>query len=237
VLEVVGVLPDTGETVVVAGLGRSSNWFRNIQAEPALCVEIGRERFIPAQRVLDPVEAGEVMAAYERRNRLAAPIVRVVLSRLLGWPYDGAAEARARLTRQLPFVAFRPFAPPGTQSAGRRIGAAGEARLTMAIEEVAAKVHLVELRGDLDIDSFATVLADVSRYVTAHSTVVLDAAGIEFLDSGGLHTLIVLAHIARTRGANLRLAAPAPAVEQMLERTGANRVIDVRTRVADAIEH
>jgi hypothetical protein len=30
-----------------------------------------------------------------------------VLSRLLGWRYDGSDAARARLARELPMVAFR----------------------------------------------------------------------------------------------------------------------------------
>ena len=39
-----------------------------------------------------------------------APIVRRVLSRLLGWRYDGSEDARRRLVCQLPLVAFRPAA-------------------------------------------------------------------------------------------------------------------------------
>jgi hypothetical protein len=48
------------------------------------------------------------MAGYEQRNRLAAPLVRMVLSRLVGWRYDGSDAARHRLVRELPLVAFRP---------------------------------------------------------------------------------------------------------------------------------
>jgi deazaflavin-dependent oxidoreductase (nitroreductase family) len=107
VLEVVGGIRETGEVVVVAGLGAGSDWFRNIEAAPAVRVEIGRAGFAPAHRVLVPEEASEVMADYERRNRLAAPVVRSVLSRLLGWRYDGSDGARARLAAELPFVAFR----------------------------------------------------------------------------------------------------------------------------------
>ena len=53
-------------------------------------------------------EAAMVMAGYEQRNRLAAPLVRMVLSRLAGWRYDGSDAARRRLVRALPLVAFRP---------------------------------------------------------------------------------------------------------------------------------
>lgn len=109
VLEVVGQLERSGEYVVMSGLGPGSDWFRNIQAGSAERVEIGGLRLVkPGHRVLPPDEAAEVFAAYERRNRAFAPAMRFVLSRLLGWRYDGGPQARARLTAQLPFVAFRP---------------------------------------------------------------------------------------------------------------------------------
>ncbi|OBF92612.1 hypothetical protein A5791_13975 [Mycobacterium sp. 852002-51163_SCH5372311] len=107
VLEVVGTKPIAGEFVVIAGLGPSSDWYRNIAANPAVEVVVGRHRFVPQHRVLDQAEAVEVLAGYERRNRWILPIVHVLLSRLVGWRYDGSQEARERLVSQLPMVAFR----------------------------------------------------------------------------------------------------------------------------------
>jgi hypothetical protein len=49
-----------------------------------------------------------VLGGYEQRNRLIAPIIRWVLSRLLGRHYDGSEAHRRRLAAQLPFIAFRP---------------------------------------------------------------------------------------------------------------------------------
>ena len=106
VLEVVGPA-GPGEVVVVAGFGRSADWFRNISALPPIEVAIGRQRFRPVARVLPAEEAAAVLADYERRNRLAGPVVRRVLGWLVGWEYDGSAAARARLVQELPFVAFR----------------------------------------------------------------------------------------------------------------------------------
>jgi len=106
VLEVVGPA-EPGEVVVVAGFGRSADWFRNISALPPIEVAIGRQRFRPVARVLPAEEAAAVLADYERRNRLAGPVVRRVLGWLVGWEYDGSAAARARLVQELPFVAFR----------------------------------------------------------------------------------------------------------------------------------
>ncbi|WP_409185822.1 nitroreductase family deazaflavin-dependent oxidoreductase [Amycolatopsis sp. VS8301801F10] len=108
VLEVIGVRPRTGEVLAIAGLGPSSDWYRNLQAAPAAEVAIGRRKFVPAHRVLDESEAADAIADYERRNRLLRPILHPVLSKLLGWRYDGSDAARLRMVQQLPIVAFRP---------------------------------------------------------------------------------------------------------------------------------
>jgi deazaflavin-dependent oxidoreductase (nitroreductase family) len=107
-LEVVGEDRAIGEVFVMAGLGRSAQWYRNVRAGHALEIAIGRERFRPLYREPGLSEAASVFAAYERRNRLIAPMVRLVLSRLVGWHYDGSAAGRQRLVAELPLVAFRP---------------------------------------------------------------------------------------------------------------------------------
>ncbi len=108
VLEVIGSEPAVGEVMVIAGLGSAADWYRNVQAHPAVEVVVGRRRFRPVHRVLDEPEAIEVLAAYERRNRCVAPLVHQVLSWLVGWSYDGSDSARRRLAGELPIIAFRP---------------------------------------------------------------------------------------------------------------------------------
>ena len=107
-LEVVGGDRARGELIVVAGLGRSAQWYRNVCAGNAREIAIDRRRFRPRYRELTPDEASAVLAEYERRNRWVAPVVRGVLSRLVGWSYDGSPAARMRLVRELPMVGFRP---------------------------------------------------------------------------------------------------------------------------------
>lgn len=114
-LEVIGTGSAPGEVIVIAGLGRSADWYRNVQAQPAAEVAIVRHRFRPAHRVLELSEAAQVLADYERHNRWATPVVRRVLSWLVGWGYDGSEDARWRLARELPIVAFRPREPLAEQ--------------------------------------------------------------------------------------------------------------------------
>lgn len=108
VLEILDHRDDGPEVVVMTGFGRGADWFRNIQAVPAAEVVVGTHRFAAAHRILNAEEAERVFAHYEQRNRWVAPIMRMVLRRLLGWRYNGSDGARRRAVAQLPLVAFRP---------------------------------------------------------------------------------------------------------------------------------
>ena len=112
VLEVIRFDSTSGEATVMSGFGHGSDWLRNIQANGRAEVNIGRSSFPATYRVVPIEEAIAVFADYERRNRFAAPVVRLVLSRLLGWRYDGTDSARRKAAEQLPSVAFRPNSRP-----------------------------------------------------------------------------------------------------------------------------
>jgi deazaflavin-dependent oxidoreductase (nitroreductase family) len=108
VLEVMAYRPAEREAVVMSGFGPKAGWLLNIQATPNPRVVIGSRRFIAAFRILPEAEAVQVIADYERRHRFAAPIIRFVLSRLVGWRDDGSARSRRRVAASRPMVAFRP---------------------------------------------------------------------------------------------------------------------------------
>ena len=108
VLEVMEYRKAGSEAVVMSAFGRDADWLRNIEAMPGAEVVIGSQRFVAAHRFLDEEEAMGVINGYERRNWPIAPIIRAVLSRLLGWPYDSSKAARRQLVAQLPLIAFRP---------------------------------------------------------------------------------------------------------------------------------
>lgn len=108
VLEVLEYRPEDRMVFVLSGLGRRADWLRNIEAAPALRLQIGREDFAPVHCLLPADRAAAVLAGYERRNRLLIPVLRRVLSRLGGLRYDGSDSARLELVRRLPVVGFRP---------------------------------------------------------------------------------------------------------------------------------
>lgn len=106
VLEVIRSDRDTGEVAVMSGFGPGSDWLRNLQANGRAEISIGHESFPASFRMVPVDEAVRILADYERRNRLAAPVIRWVLGRLLGWRYDGTPAARRRAVEALPLVAF-----------------------------------------------------------------------------------------------------------------------------------
>ena len=106
VLEVMEIRETPREFVVMSGFGPNANWLRNIQAACGEEVIVGGERFPATHRFLTPAEGAEVIARYEARYRLIAPLIRVVLSKLLGWRYDGSPASRLRAAEQLPLIAF-----------------------------------------------------------------------------------------------------------------------------------
>ncbi|MEO8517795.1 MAG: nitroreductase family deazaflavin-dependent oxidoreductase [Dermatophilaceae bacterium] len=108
VLEVISFDASTGEATVLSGFGAGADWLRNIQANGRAEITMGRASFPATYRLVPIDEAMAVFADYERRNRFAAPVVRLVLSWMLGWRYDGSGSARRRAAEQLPSVAFRP---------------------------------------------------------------------------------------------------------------------------------
>jgi deazaflavin-dependent oxidoreductase (nitroreductase family) len=108
-LEVIRYDPTTREAIVAAGWGRKTQWLHNVEAGLAREVWIGRDRYVPTYRLLDPDEAEAVFASYERHSGLPKALVRAVLSHLLGWPYDGSSDARRRAVEQLPLLGFRPL--------------------------------------------------------------------------------------------------------------------------------
>ncbi len=110
VLEVVEYRKQGPEVIVANGFGPNSDWVRNIEAKPDEEVCVGSSCFRASHRFLGEDEASTVIQAYERRNRLFAPLVRAGFSWLLGSPYRSGETDRRRPVRQIPLIAFRPRA-------------------------------------------------------------------------------------------------------------------------------
>jgi len=96
---------ETGEVVICAAWGPTTDWYRNIEKAPAPTVTMGRTTFTPAQRFLDEDEAFEVGVRFRREH----PHRLRLLAAILGWGnLRDDAQMRA-FVRRHPFVGFRPI--------------------------------------------------------------------------------------------------------------------------------
>jgi anti-anti-sigma factor len=101
------------------------------------------------------------------------------------------------------------------------------------IERESGQVVAV-LRGELDVTYAASVAARLAVIASRDSEVIVDLAGLEFIDSSGLAALVQARKHARRAGSDLLLAGPQKQVLRLLTTT---RLIDaffVYARVDDA---
>jgi hypothetical protein len=104
VVEVVRFDRAAPEVTVIAGWGRSTQWYRNLEVAPPELVVIGRRRWPrPRRRFLDEAERAAVLRSYVDDYPRAAR----VLGRVFGYSEidDRAITGIAGRTRA---VAFRP---------------------------------------------------------------------------------------------------------------------------------
>jgi deazaflavin-dependent oxidoreductase (nitroreductase family) len=103
-LEVILYEPAIRESVVLSAWGEKSDWYRNIEAAPALEVRTGAQRYVPEQRFLAPEENHAVIRNYGLRH----PLAFRVFARVFGYPLGGTEKARREFAGSLRLVAFRP---------------------------------------------------------------------------------------------------------------------------------
>jgi anti-sigma B factor antagonist len=83
---------------------------------------------------------------------------------------------------------------------------------------------VVALRGELDVAEAASVAAALATVAGGDRAVIVDLAGLEFIDSSGVAALVLVRAQARRAGGDLLLAAPRDQVTRVLTLT---RLIDV----------
>lgn len=93
----------TREALVVSPWS-GSDWYRNIQAAPALEVQTGRVRFTPQQRSLSPQEIAGAFVAFRSRY----PVFSRLVARIPGWNVDAGEAELLALAQGLRGVGFRP---------------------------------------------------------------------------------------------------------------------------------
>lgn len=95
---------ETTREIMTVSPWSASNWYRNIQATPALEIQTGTVRYAPAQRSLTPEEIAVLFIEFRRQY----PIFSRIIARIPGWKIDSSYEEFLELARTLRGVAFRP---------------------------------------------------------------------------------------------------------------------------------
>ena len=76
----------------------------------------------------------------------------------------------------------------------------------------------------------------LSEQITAgHCNLVVDLAGVEFMSSAGLRTLLGAVKESRTNGGDLRISSTNPGIDKVLKMSGFHNVAKVFTSSGDAL--
>jgi anti-anti-sigma factor len=93
---------------------------------------------------------------------------------------------------------------------------------------------VVALRGELDVADAASVAAAVNAVAVRARELIVDLAGLEFIDSSGLTALLLARKQARKAGGDLLLAGPQDQVLRVLAATRLAGVFSVHASVGQA---
>ena len=105
VLEVVDHDEAAGSYHVAAGFGPESHWYRNLEQNPDVTIQVGRRRMSARSILLSPEKSGEMMVIYAQRYPKAS---RRIMS-VVGLETDGTDESYREIGRtKVPFVRFEP---------------------------------------------------------------------------------------------------------------------------------
>ena len=100
--------------------------------------------------------------------------------------------------------------------------------LQIALED--GTVRIIRLKGELDLDTANRSRESLESAVstTATSTIIVDLSELTFCDSSGIRALLALHRLAADAGHEFRVREPTRAVAQVLNLTGADRLLLAR---------
>jgi deazaflavin-dependent oxidoreductase (nitroreductase family) len=102
-------LTEDDVTYVLSGLGPSSDWLRNLQADPHVQVQVGRLRFDALAHVIaNPAEHRRILCLWaEQSLRTAPPPAVQGLLRRIGFDYNASVRRHMEEDPPPPIVALR----------------------------------------------------------------------------------------------------------------------------------
>jgi anti-sigma B factor antagonist len=108
--------------------------------------------------------------------------------------------------------------------------------MEIVLEPQPGSITLVRPNGRLDLLSAAELKQQLSHAVAAGQTrLVIDLAGVPFIDSSGLGALIGVLKAARVAGGDLRIARPNEQAIVVFELTRLDRVLPLYRTIEEAL--
>jgi anti-anti-sigma factor len=95
------------------------------------------------------------------------------------------------------------------------------------VERSSTDERVLELHGEIDMESVADLSARIDPVVKAGHGLTLDLVGVEFIDSSGLRLLIGIDGELRRDGHRLVIRRPSPPVQRILEITALERWLQI----------
>ena len=99
--------------------------------------------------------------------------------------------------------------------------------MEMAVEPLAPGVAKIVLDGRLDIAGANAIDLRFNAIAGSHRAIVVDLAGVSFLASIGIRTLLLGAKTVQRRGGTLILLNPVAEVERVLDVVGAAELMPI----------
>ncbi len=100
--------------------------------------------------------------------------------------------------------------------------------LTISNRITSDGIATVDLTGRIVFGEESSLLREsIKKLLLSHKNIVLNLAGVSYIDSGGLGTLVALYSSARTAGGSIKLVNLTPRVDDVLQITKLVTVFEV----------
>jgi anti-sigma B factor antagonist len=107
--------------------------------------------------------------------------------------------------------------------------------MKLSTEEIDGGITRVVLEGRMDIEGAAMVDLRMNVIAGSAKLLLIDLAGVTFLGSMGLRSLVLPAQAVKRRGGKIVLFAPIPLVEEVLGAANIGAIIPIHHDLAGAL--
>ena len=108
--------------------------------------------------------------------------------------------------------------------------------MELVVDELPGGFTRAALSGRMDVDGALAVDDRFRELSSLRRKLVIDLAGVSFMASMGLRTLMVSARSLANIGGRMTLANPQPNVESVLETSGIGELVGVHRSIDAAVE-